>query len=71
MYADVIDHLSQLTTYGKLFCTLVRLRSLTMKNEFTTCVLFFIHVVNVILQNLQTLESVNSGKTRMSDLVKC
>ena len=55
MWTDVIDHPYELTTYGKLFFTLmvkithVRLDSLTMKSHPIACVtFFFMCVVNRI-----------------------
>ena len=46
MYTGVMDHPRELTTYGKLFFTLVvktthvRLDSLTIKSYYTTCVIY-------------------------------
>ena len=55
MCTDVMGHQCELTSYGKLFFTLVvkithvALDSFIMKSHCTTCVIyFFIHVVNGI-----------------------
>ena len=65
MCTDIMDHVCELTTKGKLFFTLlvkathVRLDSLATRSHFTTCVIFiFICVVNGILQNLQKIKKV-------------
>ena len=65
-------HPCELTTYGKLFFTLVvktthvRLDSLAMGSHCNTCIIFFfIYVVNAILENLQKIECANGGKTRL------